>query len=64
MCEKCNSLIGCNIHLCPTASRQTSADPSRSAPTLRLPTDAPARTARTAPRIPSTFTLLDIAAKQ
>ena len=63
MCEKCNSLMGCNIHLCPTASRQLNTDPSRSAPTLRLPTDTP-RAARTTPRIQSTIPLLDIASKQ
>jgi hypothetical protein len=64
VCEKCSSLIACNIHLCPTAALQTSTSPQRTSPTLRLPTDAPTRTGRTTPRIPSTFTLLDAAAKQ
>lgn len=64
MCEKCNNMIACNTHMCPTAARETRTDSPRFAPALRLPTDAPVRTNRSTPRMPSTFTLLDAAAKQ
>lgn len=64
MCEKCNSLMGCNTHICATALRLMAAEPVRSAPTLRLPTDPPNRVNRPTSRMPSTISLLDIAAKQ
>jgi hypothetical protein len=50
--------------MCPTAALEAMNNAPRSTPALRIQTDAPARTTRTTPRITSSFTLLDTAAKQ